>query len=116
MQQSSTVTQTQNPKPRTQNSTVVVIGGGIVGLSTAMALAGGTPPLAPLVLEKESGIGAHQTGHNSGVIHSGLYYRPGSFKARFCVEGARRMVDFARRYGIPHQICGKVVVATDAAE
>jgi L-2-hydroxyglutarate oxidase LhgO len=98
------------------NADVVVVGGGIVGLSTAMALLGGDPPLRPLVLEKEPDVGRHQTGHNSGVIHSGLYYKPGSFKARFCVEGARRMIAFAREYGVPHEICGKVVVATEAAE
>src|SRR5262245_34147626 len=94
----------------------VIIGGGIVGLSAAMALSAGERPLCPLVLEKESDIAAHQTGHNSGVIHSGLYYKPGSFKARFCVEGARRMVEFARQHGIRHEICGKVVVATAADE
>jgi L-2-hydroxyglutarate oxidase len=91
---------------------VVVIGGGIVGLSTAMALARGTPAVQPVVLEKESTLAAHQTGHNSGVIHSGIYYKPGSLKARFTVQGAREMVEFARAHAIPHEICGKVVVAT----
>jgi L-2-hydroxyglutarate oxidase len=95
---------------------VIVIGGGIVGLSTAMALATGAPPIAPLVLEKEPQLAAHQTGHNSGVIHSGLYYKPGSLKARFCVEGAREIVAFARERGIAHEICGKVVVATRPEE
>ena len=95
---------------------VVVVGGGIVGLSTAMALAGGERPRRVRVLEKESRVAAHQTGHNSGVIHAGLYYKPGSLKARFCVEGARRMVEFAREHGIPHDVCGKVVVATGAEE
>ena len=92
--------------------TVLVIGGGIIGLSTAMALAQGTPPARPLVLEKETGLAAHQTGHNSGVIHSGIYYKPDSLKARYTVEGAREMVAFARAKGIAHEICGKVVVAT----
>jgi len=69
-----------------------------------------------LVLEKEAELASHQTGHNSGVIHSGLYYRPGSLKARYTVEGARRMVEFCRQYGVPHEVCGKVVVATSAAE
>jgi (S)-2-hydroxyglutarate dehydrogenase len=95
---------------------VVIIGGGIVGLSTAMALAEGTPAARPVVLEKEREVAAHQTGHNSGVIHSGIYYKPGSLKARFCVEGARAVVEFAQAHGIPYEICGKVVVATRADE
>ncbi len=93
-------------------ATVVVVGGGIVGLSTAMALAQGTPPARPVVLEKEATLAAHQTGHNSGVIHSGIYYKPGSLKARFTVQGAREMVEFAQAHGIAYAICGKVVVAT----
>jgi L-2-hydroxyglutarate oxidase len=96
--------------------TVVVIGGGIVGLSTAMALSQGTPPARPLLLEKEPGLAAHQTGHNSGVIHSGIYYKPGSLKARFTVQGAREMVEFAQTHGIAYDICGKVVVATTPEE
>ena len=95
---------------------IVVIGGGIVGLSTAMALAHGTPPRPPLVLEKEATLAAHQTGHNSGVIHSGLYYRPGSLKARYTVEGSRRMVEFCGKHDLPHAVCGKVVVATTERE
>jgi len=91
---------------------VIVIGGGIVGLSTAMALARATPPVRPLVVEKEATLAAHQTGHNSGVIHSGIYYKPGSLKARFTVQGAREMVEFAQAHGIAHEVCGKVVVAT----
>ncbi len=71
---------------------VAVIGGGIVGLSTAMALTQGARPVRVVVLEKEQALAAHQTGHNSGVIHSGIYYKPGSLKARFTVEGAREMV------------------------
>jgi L-2-hydroxyglutarate oxidase len=96
--------------------TIVIIGGGIVGLSTAMALTDGPRPLRPLVLEKEAALAQHQTGHNSGVIHSGIYYKPGSLKARFTVQGAREMVEFARRHGIAHEICGKVVVATGPDE
>jgi L-2-hydroxyglutarate oxidase len=92
--------------------TVVIIGGGIVGLSTAKALAEGSPPARPVVLEKEAELAAHQTGHNSGVIHSGIYYKPGSLKARFTVQGAREMVEFAQAHGIAYDICGKVVVAT----
>jgi len=91
---------------------VIIIGGGIVGLSTAMALATGTPPARPLVLEKEADIAAHQTGHNSGVIHSGIYYRPGSLKADLTVAGARALIEFCRAHAIAHDICGKVVVAT----
>jgi len=95
---------------------VVVIGGGIVGLSTALALTRGTPPLQPTVLEKEDRLAAHQTGHNSGVIHSGIYYRPGSLKARLTVSGAKRLVAFCREHDVPHDLCGKVIVATDASE
>lgn len=92
--------------------TVVIIGGGIVGLATAKALVEAERPLRPIVLEKESALARHQTGHNSGVIHSGIYYKPGSLKARFTVQGAREVVEFARQHGIAHEICGKVVVAT----
>jgi L-2-hydroxyglutarate oxidase len=95
---------------------VVIVGGGIVGLSTARALVEGSPPILPLVIEKEPELAAHQTGHNSGVIHSGIYYRPGSLKARFTVEGAHDLVAFCERHAIPHDICGKVVVATEPAE
>ena len=95
---------------------VVIIGGGIIGLATAKALVEGNPPLRPLVLEKEAALAQHQTGHNSGVIHSGIYYKPGSLKARFTVEGARELVAFAQAHGIPHQVCGKVVVATRPEE
>ncbi len=95
---------------------VVVIGGGILGLATAYALTERNPRLAIAVVEKETSWAAHQTGRNSGVIHSGLYYRPGSLKARFAVEGARRMVDFCARYGVAHRVTGKLVVATGAHE
>lgn len=96
--------------------TVVVIGGGIVGLATAKALVEGERPARPIVLEKEPALARHQTGHNSGVIHSGIYYKPGSLKARFTVQGAREMVELARAHGIAHEICGKVVVATRPEE
>jgi L-2-hydroxyglutarate oxidase len=89
-----------------------VIGGGIVGLATAKALVEAERPVRPVVLEKEPAVARHQTGHNSGVIHSGIYYKPGSLKARFTVQGAREMVAFAQENGIAHEICGKVVVAT----
>src|SRR5262245_58424420 len=97
-------------------ATVSISGGSIIGLSTAMALAQGTPALRPLLLEKEAALAGHQTGHNSGVIHSGIYYKPGSLKARFTVQGAREMVDFAKTHGIACEICGKVVVATTPEE
>jgi len=95
---------------------VIVIGGGIVGLSTAMAVGRGYPGVVPIVLEKEAELALHQTGHNSGVIHSGIYYRPGSLKAQFTVAGARAMVDFAVEHGVAHEICGKVVVAVEDDE
>jgi L-2-hydroxyglutarate oxidase LhgO len=95
---------------------VAVVGGGIVGLATAWRLLEKDPRLSIVLLEKEGEAGAHQTGHNSGVIHSGLYYRPGSEKAKMCVEGVRLLVDFCRTHEIPHEICGKLVVATSAEE
>ena len=95
---------------------VAVIGGGIVGLSFAMQAGEKFPRLRVVVLEKEAGVARHQTGHNSGVIHSGVYYKTGSLKARLCVAGAREMVEFCSRYGIPHEVCGKLIVATDAEE
>ncbi len=95
---------------------LIVIGGGIVGLSTAMAAKRRFPRLTVLLVEKEEAIARHQTGHNSGVIHSGVYYKPGSVKAQTCVAGAAAMVEFCRQHGIPYQTCGKVIVATDAAE
>lgn len=88
---------------------VVVIGGGIVGVATAMALAG---RVRVQVLEAEDSLAAHQTGHNSGVIHSGLYYAPGSLKARTCTAGRQALYDFCERHGVPFERCGKVVVAT----
>ena len=94
----------------------VIIGGGIVGLATAMALGNKHPKARLLVLEKEQDLAQHQTGRNSGVIHSGIYYKPGSLKARFAVEGNRSMVEFCREHGIKHEVCGKVIVATKASE
>jgi (S)-2-hydroxyglutarate dehydrogenase len=89
-----------------------IIGGGIVGLSSAMALGKCYPDARILVLEKESQWADHQTGNNSGVIHSGIYYKPGSFKARFCREGSRSMVEFCQEHNIAHEVCGKVIIAT----
>lgn len=99
-----------------QRFDLIVIGGGIVGLATALQALRRSPRLRVAVVEKEDRIAAHQTGHNSGVIHAGLYYRPGSLKAKLCVEGARAMVDFCREHGIAHEVCGKLVVATSENE
>ncbi|AKN70801.1 hydroxyglutarate oxidase [Streptomyces sp. PBH53] len=95
---------------------VLVIGGGIVGLSTAYAITRAAPGTRVTVLEKEPGPARHQTGRNSGVIHSGIYYRPGSLKARYAVRGAAEMVKFCAEYGIAHAVTGKLIVATDRAE
>ena len=95
---------------------LVIIGGGIIGLSSAMEAKRRFPRRSVLVVEKETRLVTHQTGHNSGVIHSGLYYKPGSLKARTCVEGAAAMVAFCREHGLPYEICGKVVVATREEE
>jgi len=100
----------------TQSADLAIVGGGIVGLATALALGEAHPRLRLLLLEKEDRIATHQTGHNSGVIHSGIYYKPGSLKARTCVEGARRMKQFCDTHGIKWEGCGKVIVATDEAE
>lgn len=95
---------------------LVIVGGGIVGLATGLAVVERRPRLRIAVLEKEARLAAHQSGHNSGVIHSGIYYKPGSLKAESCVEGAAAMLTFCREHGIPHLVCGKVVVATAEAE
>ncbi|GEK04530.1 L-2-hydroxyglutarate oxidase [Streptomyces sp. NPDC003388] len=95
---------------------VLVIGGGIVGLSTAYAITRAAPGTRVTVLEKEPGPARHQTGRNSGVIHSGVYYRPGSLKARFAVRGAAEMVKFCAEYGIAHAVTGKLIVATERDE
>ncbi|MFJ2233047.1 L-2-hydroxyglutarate oxidase [Streptomyces sp. NPDC087859] len=95
---------------------VLVIGGGIVGLSTAYAITRSAPGTRVIVLEKEQGPARHQTGRNSGVIHSGIYYRPGSLKARYAVKGAAEMVKFCAEYGIAHAVTGKLIVATEQAE
>jgi L-2-hydroxyglutarate oxidase len=95
---------------------IAIIGAGIVGLATAMELVQRRPHLKLVVLEKEGEIAAHQTGNNSGVIHAGLYYKPGSLKAQMSVQGARLMVGFCQKHGLPYELCGKVVVATDEDE
>ncbi len=91
---------------------IIIVGGGIVGLATAYKLQQKHPNLTLAVLEKENCLAFHQTGRNSGVIHSGLYYRPGSYRAKNCVNGRKQIVAFAKQYGIEHDECGKIVVAT----
>ena len=94
---------------------VAIIGGGIVGTATAMAL-GSYSGLSLVILEAEETLAAHQSGHNSGVIHSGLYYKPGSLKARNCVQGRQEMYRFCQEHGVPHERCGKLVIATHESE
>src|SRR4051812_6607894 len=98
------------------DSRFVIVGGGIVGLATAYRLLEQFPDSRVTVLEKEPDVGRHQTGHNSGVLHSGLYYKPGSVKAKLAVSGIRQMVAFCQENGVPHEICGKLVVAADESE
>jgi L-2-hydroxyglutarate oxidase len=95
---------------------LAVVGGGILGLAVARELIRRNPQASVCVLEREADIGTHQTGHNSGVIHAGVYYVPDSLKARLCVEGAREMYEYCEQRSIPHERCGKVIVATDASE
>ncbi len=105
-----------HPEVSIETHDVAVIGGGIVGLATARAIAERDPAARLIVLEKEARVGAHQTSHNSGVVHAGLYYKPGSFKARLTVEGRERMLHFCRERNIAVEHCGKVVVATESEE
>jgi (S)-2-hydroxyglutarate dehydrogenase len=95
---------------------VAVVGGGILGVAVARELAGRRPRERVVVLEREPELGAHQTSHNSGVIHAGIYYAPGSLKARLCVSGARELYELCERRAVPHQRCGKVIVARDRSE
>ncbi len=95
-----------------ETTDIVVVGGGIVGLATAHQLLKQRPHLQVTVLEKEPSVGVHQTGHNSGVLHSGIYYKPGSQKALLATSGRAAMVDFCQRHDIDHDVCGKVIVAT----
>ncbi len=95
---------------------ITIVGGGIVGLATAYKLQCKYPNLTLAVLEKESQLAFHQTGRNSGVIHSGLYYRPGSYRALTCVNGRKQLVSFAEEHGVDYDICGKIVVATSQEE
>lgn len=95
---------------------VVIIGGGIVGLSTGVAIYEKYPGIKLLVIEKESKVAMHQTGNNSGVIHSGIYYTPGSFKAKFAKQGSKEMQEFCEKHGVAYDMCGKVIVATNEEE
>ena len=95
---------------------VAIIGGGIVGAATLYKLQAKNPELKIVLIEKEALLADHQTGHNSGVIHSGLYYTPGSLKATNCVSGRRELVAFAKEHKIDHDVCGKVIVATKESE
>ncbi len=95
---------------------IIIVGGGIVGLATALRIMQSQPEVRLTLIEKEASVAQHQTGHNSGVIHSGLYYKPGSLKALNCRAGYQEMLDFCREQSIPHEICGKIVVATTTAE
>lgn len=98
------------------NYDVAIIGGGIVGVATAYKLQLKNPKLRIALFEKESELARHQTGRNSGVIHSGIYYKPGSYKALNCVDGRKQLVKFAEEHNIPHDVCGKLIVATHDAE
>src|SRR5581483_1835791 len=102
--------------PSSSSRRFAIVGGGIVGLATAYRLHARFPGAAISVYEKESAVGRHQTGHNSGVLHCGLYYKPGTIKARLAVAGIRQMVEFCRENAIPHEVCGKLVVAADESE
>ena len=95
---------------------VIVVGGGIVGLASALSIMKSKPGTRLTLIEKENGVARHQTGHNSGVIHSGLYYKPHSLKAVNCIAGYHQIINFCQEHSIPYDICGKVVVATSALE
>lgn len=104
------------PQQQITTRRVIIIGGGLVGLGTAYKLQLRCPSARVTVLEKEDRVCGHQSGHNSGVLHAGLYYKPGSLKARLAVSGIREMVAFCQQHAVPHEICGKLVVAADESE
>jgi 2-hydroxyglutarate dehydrogenase len=104
------------PNPPPERCDLAVVGGGIIGLAVARELLARDPSAKVALLEREAELGTHQTGHNSGVIHAGVYYAPGSLKARLCVDGARELYAYCERHGIAAESCGKVIVATDASE
>ncbi|MEO7988230.1 MAG: L-2-hydroxyglutarate oxidase [Chryseolinea sp.] len=95
---------------------VIIVGGGAVGLATALQLTNQNPSLKVVLLEKESVVANHQTGNNSNVIHSGVYYKPGSLKATNCIRGYTMLIDFCKKHNVPYNLCGKVIVATDEGE
>ncbi|MDX1964037.1 MAG: L-2-hydroxyglutarate oxidase [Pirellulales bacterium] len=102
--------------PSTRTAEIAIIGGGIIGLATTYALLRKYRDKSVILLEKEDRLAAHQSGHNSGVLHSGIYYKPGTLRAQNCLRGNRELVKFCQHYGIKHEICGKVIVATTEAE
>jgi (S)-2-hydroxyglutarate dehydrogenase len=112
----ATPERTRHPALPDDEWDVAVVGAGLVGLAAAMALLEARPALRLAVVEKERSLAFHQSGHNSGVLHAGLYYQPGSLKARFCKEGRDALVSFADEHGIPYRICGKIVVAAGEDE
>ena len=95
---------------------IIIVGAGIVGLAIALKIKEKSPQKRLLIIDKEDEVAAHQTGHNSGVIHSGLYYKPGSLKATNCIDGYNMLVDFCEQHEVPFELCGKVVVATNQEE
>src|SRR5690348_17133835 len=101
---------------KTTSYDIVIIGGGIVGLASAWHILQANPAMKVALLEKEAALAAHQTGHNSGVIHSGIYYKPGSLKASNCLRGYDMMIAFCKEHGIPFDLCGKLIVATHEDE
>ena len=112
----SSVPAPAEPSRAPERCDLAVVGGGIVGLAVARELIARDPKASVCVLERESEIATHQTGHNSGVIHAGVYYVPGSLKARLCIEGARELYEYCEQRGIATERCGKVIVATDSSE
>jgi (S)-2-hydroxyglutarate dehydrogenase len=106
----------RGPSAARADHDVAIVGAGILGLATARELLERRPGLRVAVLDKEATVGFHQTGHNSGVVHAGIYYAPGSLKARLCVEGARRLYEFCDAHGVAYEKCGKVIVARDDSE
>src|SRR5580698_1081342 len=98
------------------SNSIIIIGGGIVGLATGLEFTRRFPGISLAIIEKEPALARHQTSHNSGVIHSGIYYKPGSLKARLCVEGSDALVHFCQEHGVPYDICGKIIVATAKEE